>query len=206
MDRDDRMGVRVGRGGEFRLMRREDGTHPSEEDALCGGKRWLVSMRHISWRARTKRKQRLLFLMDGFRGVPSAVRSCTLTRPGFSQSFGWVFKGCKSVFIHCQFTGPRLHARQINSTEADSKCMWTTREKGPRGTDLKHGFESEHAARLCHLFRKGPLERNLGIDAATSVLLRAFPVDIDRVQRVPPARRDSKVIRCCESARRAPTG
>lgn len=206
MDRDDRMGVRVGRGGEFRLMRREDGTHPSEEDALCGGKRWLVSMRHISWRARTKRKQRLLFLMDGFRGVPSAVRSCTLTRPGFSQSLGWVFKGCKSVFIHCQFTGPRLHARQINSTEADSKCMWTTREKGPRGTDLEHGFESEHAARLCHLFRKGPLERNLGIDAATSVLLRAFPVDIDGVQRVPPARGDSKVVRCCESARRAPTG
>lgn len=61
-----------------------------------------------------------------------------------------------------------------------TRCLFATRERA-RETDLEHGFEAEHAARLCHLFRKGPLERDLGIDAATSILLRAFPVDIDRV-------------------------
>lgn len=49
-----------------------------------------------------------LFLMVGFRGTPSAVRSCTLTRPGFSQSLGWVFRGCKSGKSTRQLPCPTL--------------------------------------------------------------------------------------------------
>ena len=170
MDRDDWVRVRFGRGGQFRLMRGEDGAHPSEEDALWRGK--IVRFQHKrtepfvrTWECE-KKKPGSLFLMVGFRGVPSAVRSCTLTRPGFSQSLGWVFRGCKSEDTQ-SIHWIAIHAHRINSTEADSVLVDNERKGSVKRTSktaskpsMRHAFAicsaKGHSSAILALTRRPP--------------------------------------------------
>lgn len=86
MNRGKRVRVVFGGCGRVRLVRAEQGANPGEQDALC----------QLNRKSRNKRRERVygLFLMAGLRGLPSSPLRCTFTRPGFSQSFGCVFKGC----------------------------------------------------------------------------------------------------------------